>query len=812
VAGLKDEIIRSLRQFFSWLAQARTRFSEAGPGRWIVAALLAPVLLFVIAAWTVPGIAERKAAERLDRMGLEWTLGGSSLHFSGLSFRDVVVKSKGGAAPLARLEQVDVELGWMRALSSPRAALHALRIHELNVDVDVEQLRALRARPRADEPTATEDPATEQTGLPQVLVEHARFKLRDEDGPLVSADATRFTLDAHQWKAELSQVELGDKGGEQVELADVRASGPLRGRRPQFAIGTVDSATLTLSASKSADATPTNGSLVRRFKKVRAALRRESNVPESDEKKAPLWTADAKVELRNARVVDGSVSPKRPILQKLNVSLLAEGEASVRVKGDGENATGGGMQWDLHVTPRDAKVEGRVALQDVPLALFTPVLPRLPFYQLERTRVGANLAITGKGLESASVRGELSISELGFESDRLARAPVGPVSFTARGQATWTPARRELSGLRGEVVVGAARVLITGGLAWPEDGYRVDLKAEMPKTKCTAALEMIPDGLLDELSSIALKGDIGAKVETHIDSADLDSTKLDFDFDDKCKFVSLPEAMDVSRFQHPFVHRVLEPDETVFEMETGPGTPAWTPMDLISPFMVQAVVAHEDGRFFNHHGFAETEIGAALARNLKARAFKFGASTITMQLVKNVFLHRDKLLLRKFQEALIVWWLEQQVDKKWLLELYLNVIEYGTSVYGIRNASLHYFGVLPLQLTPGQSAFLATILPSPKAYDEQYAKGTITESTKRKVASFLQHMRTRNRIDEDALAFGLEELSHFRFYNPDDPPPVQPTVRGQAAAPPFQKEPVDGWSTYDSTQPKVEDGSFGFGF
>ena len=799
---MTDEIIRSLREFVG-----------AGRGRWIAAGLGGLLLILVGLVAIVPGFAERKAAERLERLGLEWTVGKSSLHFGGLGFGDVVVKSKGASAPLARLKSVELKLGWTRALFRPREALDSVQLEGVDVDVDVEQLRKLRANPPRTVAAGEDEAARSQTALPAVSLQGARFTLRDEAGPLVSGELTRLTLAEGEWKAELGHVDLGSKGGEQVELTGLNANGPLHGRRPQFALGTVDAATLTLNANKSGDAPAANTGLVRRFKNVRAALRKSADTSDSSgEKKTPLYTADARVELKRARVLDGAVTPKLPILDKLNVAVLAEGEASVRVKGEGETATGGGLQWDLHITPRDAKIEGRVALRDVPLALFTPVLPKLPFYELERTRVGANLAITGKGLESASVRGEFSITELGFESDRIAKAPVGPISFTARGQATWTPARRELSGLRGEVVVGAARVLITGGLAWPEDGYRVDLRADLPKTKCTSALELFPDGLLDELSGIELKGDIKAKVETHIDSADLDSTKLDFDFDDKCKFVTLPEAMNVTRFERPFVHRVLEPDETIFEMETGPGTPAWTPIDKISPFMVQAVVAHEDGRFFNHHGFAETEIGAALARNLKARAFKFGASTITMQLVKNVFLHRDKLLSRKFQEALIVWWLEQQVDKKWLLELYLNVIEYGTAIYGIRNASLHYFGILPLQLTPAQAAFLATILPSPKAYDDQYEKGTITESTKRKVASFLQHMRTRNRIDEEALAFGLEELETFRFYRPDQPPPVPPPVRGQAAAPPFQTEPVDGWSTYDSTQPKVEDGSFGFGF
>jgi len=820
---LKVEVYRSLGEFV-----------RSGRGRWVALAAGGVVASLIAVSLVVPSIAAGRAAAQLERLGLEWTVGDTSLGLRGIGFEDVVIKRKGASAPLARVARLDVGLSWLRALYSPRAALESASLADLTVDVDVEQLRELRSKRPA---SAASSSGSEQGTLPRVVLAGGRFKLRDTDGPLIDAELTSFAVADSSWKAELARVQLGGQVGEQLALEGLHAGGPLRGRRPQLALARVDAATLILAATRGADdATPSNGVLLRRIRKVRSALKASPSgvsasasddadpdqqpPPAQDadvEASEPLWTRDARLELHGARVLDGAVTPKRAILEKLNVELLAEGEASLRVKGDGATATGGSLLWDLQVTPRDAKIEGRLSLRDVPVALFTPVLPKLPFYQLERTRVGANLAITGKGLESASVRGELSISELGFESERIAKAPVGPVSFTARGQATWTPARRELSNLRGEVVVGAARVLITGGLAWPDGAYSVEMKAEMPKTKCSSALAIVPDGVLDDLAVVELKGDIKAKVEMHVDSADLDATKLDFDFEDKCKFAALPEAMNLGRFERPFLHRVLEPDDTVFEMETGPGTPAWTPMEQISPFMVQAVVAHEDGRFFNHRGFAETEIGAALARNLKAKAFKFGASTITMQLVKNVFLHRDKLLSRKVQEALIVWWLEQQVDKKWILELYLNVIEYGTSIYGIRNASLHYFGVLPIHLTPAQAAFLATILPSPKAYDEQYAKGTITDSTKRKVVSFLQHMHERARIDDEALAYGLEELNNFHFYNPDMPPPVPSPMRGAALMPPFQLTPVEGWNTFDANGPtkpeeKVEDGSFGFSF
>jgi hypothetical protein len=766
-----------------------------------VGILVTLLILFIV---LVPRIALGKAAERLERMGLTWSVGGSSAGFSGLSFTDVSVQRQGVDKPIARIAALDVELAWLHALFDPRGALSRLNMTELELDLDVDTLLELRKGRTGSSASAP----TKSSALPAVAIERGTIKLRDGEGTLVSAQLGGCAIGDGAWRGELLELHIGGQAAEHAELEGIHGSGPLVGTRPQLAKARIDEASITLSTAKDDS---DRGSLMRRIKAVRSALRKKKDDDDDrpSAQKTALWTDDARIELRKARVVDGSTSPKQPILDKLNLSLSAEGEGSLRVKGAGVTATtGGSLGWDLHVTPRDLKVEGNVSLDEVPFALFAPVLPKLPFYELERTRVDANLAITGKGLESASVRGELSIRELSMSSDRLARAPVGPITFTARGQGTWTPARRELSALRGEVLMGAARVLITGELAWPEDGYRVDLKAEMPKTKCQSARDIVPDGLLDELAAIELKGEIGAKLTVHVDSADLDATKLDFDFADKCKFVTLPEAMSIARFEKPFIHRVLEPDETVFEMETGPGTPNWTPIEQISPFMVQAVVAHEDGRFFTHHGFAEVEIGNALARNLKAHAFKFGASTITMQLVKNVFLHRDKLLSRKFQEAVIVWWLEQQVDKKWLLELYLNVIEYGTSVYGIRNAALHYFGILPLQLTPAQAAFLATILPSPKAYDEQWQKHTITDSTKKKVAAFLQHMRSRDRIDDEALAYGMEELQNFKFYDPSQPPPLPPVQRGRAQAPPFQLEPVEGWNTFDANQ-KIEDGSFG---
>src|SRR5690606_28543860 len=156
-----------------------------------------------------------------------------------------------------------------------------------------------------------------------------------------------------------------------------------------------------------------------------------------------------------------------------------------------------------------------------------------------------------------------------------------------------------------------------------------------------------------------------------------------------------------------------------------------------------------------------------------------------MQLVKNVFLHREKTLARKVQEVLLTWWVENVMPKEQILELYLNVIEYGPAVYGIRHAAEHYFGVAPAHLGPAESAYLASILPNPKAYHSHWVEDGVPERFKRRVARFLQSLGARERYDAEAVAYGLERLQSLDFHHPGDPPPAPREHRGATAPLPF---------------------------
>ncbi len=143
----------------------------------------------------------------------------------------------------------------------------------------------------------------------------------------------------------------------------------------------------------------------------------------------------------------------------------------------------------------------------------------------------------------------------------------------------------------------------------------------------------------------------------------------------------------------------------------------WVPLSRISPHLRHAVVAAEDASFFTHEGFDWEGMKEAAKYNLEAGELKRGGSTITQQLAKNLYLSSERSLFRKAREALITRSLEQHLTKKRILELYLNVAEWGQGVYGAEAAARHHFGKSSYDLTADEAAWLAAILPSPRRYD-----------------------------------------------------------------------------------------------
>jgi monofunctional biosynthetic peptidoglycan transglycosylase len=143
----------------------------------------------------------------------------------------------------------------------------------------------------------------------------------------------------------------------------------------------------------------------------------------------------------------------------------------------------------------------------------------------------------------------------------------------------------------------------------------------------------------------------------------------------------------------------------------------WVPLSRISRDLQRAVIVAEDATFYHHHGFDWEGIRGAATRNWDRGELRRGGSTITQQLAKNLYLSPEKNLLRKIHEAAITRALEERLTKKRILELYLNVVEWGKGVYGAEAAAQHHFGKSAQDLGPEEAALLAAILPSPRRYD-----------------------------------------------------------------------------------------------
>jgi len=143
----------------------------------------------------------------------------------------------------------------------------------------------------------------------------------------------------------------------------------------------------------------------------------------------------------------------------------------------------------------------------------------------------------------------------------------------------------------------------------------------------------------------------------------------------------------------------------------------WVPLSQVSPYVVKAVIIAEDDKFWSHEGFDFKAMKKALEKDIKKKKFHAGGSTISQQLAKNLYLSPSKNPIRKIKEAILTWRIERALSKKRIIELYLNVAEWGEGVFGIEMAARHHYGKSAAALTAAEAAKLATVLPNPRRYD-----------------------------------------------------------------------------------------------
>lgn len=233
-------------------------------------------------------------------------------------------------------------------------------------------------------------------------------------------------------------------------------------------------------------------------------------------------------------------------------------------------------------------------------------------------------------------------------------------------------------------------------------------------------------------------------------------------------FLGFKLFTDVSVLEKAYPKVVYNPKEKNATVEITKKRPAsWVNLGAISPIAVSAFVISEDWSFYQHNGFDWEQIWESFQENLKKGKFARGGSTITQQVVKNVFLSSEKTIYRKVLEAILAMRLERQLTKKKILEVYLNIVELGPGIYGIGAASHHYFGKSAGQLTAKEGAFLAMLLPSPKKYSVSFRRQELTPYASSTVRSILSKLMATGRISQEQYqAYNQTPLSFEKTYAP----------------------------------------------
>jgi len=243
---------------------------------------------------------------------------------------------------------------------------------------------------------------------------------------------------------------------------------------------------------------------------------------------------------------------------------------------------------------------------------------------------------------------------------------------------------------------------------------------KIPETRFAAddLFASLPAGLFTRLAGIRTSGELSFHLDFAIDLGRPEAIVLDVGLEKHGFDIQRFGSANLRAFAGPFLYTAYEKDRPVRSFVVGPENPSFRFLERIPSFLQHSVMISEDGAFFSHRGFLLEPFKNSIVANLRAGRFVRGASTISMQLVKNLFLRQHKTIARKLEELLITWLIEENrlVSKGRMLETYLNIIEWGPGVYGAQEAARFYFDKDVEELTLAESIFMAAIIPRPKRF------------------------------------------------------------------------------------------------
>jgi len=372
-----------------------------------------------------------------------------------------------------------------------------------------------------------------------------------------------------------------------------------------------------------------------------------------------------------------------------------------------------------------------------------------------------DLSFEAPRLETLSLgEGQLTLATRGLAvfAERLAPEPVGPLSIHAAGRLRWDAAAQSAALMDATVALdeaGRAALKVDFSVAArPEPHFELAVRAT--SVDWAALTASLPPALAPPRGAPGLTGRVAGALTIAGPLHQPAEWRIDGEVDPSRLAPAPPNGgPDLAR---PFVHDATLTRGGRRQVIIGPGNPAFVPLGELPNILVRAVLESEDAGFYGHKGFDLSEIQEALSDGGRLR----GASTLTQQLAKNLFLSRDRTLARKVREALATIALEVAVGKRRILEIYLNLAEWGEGVNGIGEAAQHWFGKNARALSPKEAAMLATVIPNPVRYEMYRRRGALTPAWEARVADLLAKLHATGVLDDEGLRAAEAETLAFR--------------------------------------------------
>jgi len=397
-------------------------------------------------------------------------------------------------------------------------------------------------------------------------------------------------------------------------------------------------------------------------------------------------------------------------------------------------------------------------------------------------KVGAKLEVTSPDrLQSGKVELSLSAKGLFVSGEELSQEPLGPAGGSLELHGSWDlpGGRISVESARAQLGDDASVGLSVDAATTLGEDPRFEFHVRADKVDYQKAVAALPPQLRpDDEICLRTTGTLSAQLfvmgpvrrpEDWDVVPKLDLSKLKRD-----------KAAGPASLIGPFDHEAIAADGKKQKVRVGPESPTYVPLADLPQHVIRSILISEDAGFYGHDGFDFSEIKASVVAAVNGTRGIRGASTLTQQLAKNLFLTREKTYARKVREALLTLALEASVPKDRLLEIYLNVIEWGPGIYGIGAAARYYFGVEAKALAPKQGAFLGTIIPNPTRYHVLFERGALTPSWEQDVKAVLDRQLQLGYIDQ--ATYDSAMAAPLAFRRPDDEAAAKPDA-GQGPAP-----------------------------